>query len=249
MRGGPDELWPRQKCGPPADSSVRDGVPRGYIVSWWRDPYQNFTLSGSKRALDMIRATSAGAASCLAVLCLLVAVNATVAAQEPKTKPKDAAETSAVAAPESPLPAAVREMVEGLRAAVQSGAIEDLRVALDWNELPPTVAGETVDDPIAYWKELSGDGEGREILAILGKLLDSRHTRLSIGKDPENSWVFVWPRLAELSLDKLTPGEEVELYRLVSPADARAMREKKKWTWYRLAIGADGTWHSFMRHE
>lgn len=185
----------------------------------------------------------------LAALLFGVIASAGTATQERTGKANAAAEKSSAAPAEAPLPAAVREMVEGLRAAVQSGAIEDLRTPLDWNELPPTVADETVSDPIAYWKKISGDGEGREILAILGKLLDSRHTRLSIGEDPENSAVYVWPRLAELPLDTLTPGEEVELYQLVSPAEARAMREKKKWTWYRLAIGADGTWHSFMRHE
>jgi hypothetical protein len=40
---------------------------------------------------------------------------------------------------------------------------------------------------------------------------------------------------------KLTPAQEVDLNRLTSPADAKAMREKKKWTWWRLSIGADGT--------
>ena len=29
----------------------------------------------------------------------------------------------------------------------------------------------------------------------------------------------------------------------------KIMREKKQWTWYRLAIGADGTWHSFQKTE
>jgi hypothetical protein len=27
------------------------------------------------------------------------------------------------------------------------------------------------------------------------------------------------------------------------------MREKKKWTWWRLTIGADGTWHSFKKAD
>ena len=36
---------------------------------------------------------------------------------------------------------------------------------------------------------------------------------------------------------------------MVPPAVVREMREKKRWTWYRLAIGADGTWHSFEKQE
>jgi hypothetical protein len=31
------------------------------------------------------------------------------------------------------------------------------------------------------------------------------------------------------------------------PAAVKMMREGKKWTWWRLAIGADGTWHSLKR--
>ena len=41
----------------------------------------------------------------------------------------------------------------------------------------------------------------------------------------------------------------VELLQLVGPAEAKAMREKKKWTWWRLTIGADGTWHSLKKGE
>lgn len=185
----------------------------------------------------------------VAVLAFVLATGVHALAREAGDKAKPAAAKTEIVAPASePLPAPVRDMVEGIRAAVQSGSIEELRTPFEWNEMKPMVADETVDDPIAYWKKASGDGEGREILAILGKLLDSRPARLPIGKDPENTAVYVWPYLAETPLDKLTPAQEVELYRLVTPAEARAMREKKKWTWYRLAIGADGTWHSFMRH-
>ncbi len=193
---------------------------------------------------------------------LLLTASAIVAAREPKGKRKVAAEPvaaapavpapapMAIAAPETaPPPGPVAEMVEGLRAAVRSGSIEDLRLPFDWNELPPMLSAGKVDDPVAYWKKISGDGEGREILAILAKILDAGYARAPFGKDPENTAVYVWPYLAEAPLDKLTPAQEVDLLRLVAPDEARAMREKKKWTWYRLAIGADGTWHSFMRGE
>lgn len=147
------------------------------------------------------------------------------------------------------LPAPVAEMREYILMAVQAGQIEDLKTPIEWNELPPEIADEPVNDPITYWKEVSGDGQGREILAILGKILDMKPAHLPIGQDPENNIVYVWPYLAELPLDKLTPSQEVDLYRLVSPAEAQRMREKKTWTWYRLAIGADGTWHSFKKSD
>jgi len=152
-------------------------------------------------------------------------------------------------APAKPLPAPVQEMREAILAAVHSGDVEDLRPALEWNEPRPHVADQPVDDPIAYWKKISGDGEGREILAILADILDCAYAVLPIGKDVENNLVFVWPAFAEADLAKLTPQQEVALYRIVKPAEVKSMRENKRWQWWRLAIGADGTWHSFHKSE
>jgi hypothetical protein len=140
-------------------------------------------------------------------------------------------------------------MREAILAAANSGRIEDLRVPLDWNELKPDLSAKTVEDPIAYWKRISGDGEGREILAVLANILRMRPAELPLGKDLENNVIYVWPYLAEAKLESLTPAEEVDLLRLVSPEEAKAMRKAKKWTWWRLSIGADGTWHSFKKAE
>ncbi len=147
------------------------------------------------------------------------------------------------------LPPAVVEMRDAILAAVQSGNIEDLQTALEWNELRPILSNNAVDDPIDYWKKVSGDGEGREILAILANILAAGHTTLPLGKDIENNLIYVWPAAAEAKFDALTPAQEVALLRLVSPSELKAMREKKRWTGYRLVIGADGTWHSFQKHE
>jgi len=150
---------------------------------------------------------------------------------------------------EKPLPGPVEEMRHAILAAAQSGRIEDLTVPLDWNELRPDIAATPVDDPIAYWKRTSGDGQGREILAVLANILQMPPAELPLGKDLENNIIYVWPYLAESELDKLTPSQEVDLLRLVSPEEARTMRDKKKWSWWRLTIGADGTWHSFRKTE
>jgi hypothetical protein len=153
------------------------------------------------------------------------------------------------AAPLKPLPAPVEEMRQAILAASHSGRIEDLTVPLEWNEMKPDVAAAAGEDPIAVWKKLSGDGEGREILAILANILEMKSAEVPLGKDIENNIVYVWPYLAEAKLDQLTPAEQVDLLRLVSPEKAKAMREANKWTWWRLSIGADGTWHSFKKVE
>src|SRR4029079_2708737 len=148
-----------------------------------------------------------------------------------------------------PLPEPVEEMRQAILAASHSGNIEDLRVPLDWNELKPATAAPAGEDAIAHWKKTSGDGNGREILAVLADILPMRAAELPFGQDLENNIIYVWPYLAEVDLGKLTPPQEVDLIRLVGPAEAKAMREKKKWTWWRLTIGADGTWHSFKKAE
>lgn len=129
--------------------------------------------------------------------------------------------------------------------AVHSGMIDDLKVAYDLGELKADIADVPVDDPVAYWKSQSRDGEGREILAIIGNLFAVGAAEVARGKDPENNAVYVWPYLAELQLDKLTPAQQVDLLRLMPAAEAKAIQEKKTWTWWRLTIGADGLWHAF----
>lgn len=145
------------------------------------------------------------------------------------------------------LPAPVAEMREAILAAVRSGNIEELRHAFELNELKPELGPEPVGDPVAYWKKISGDGEGREILAVLAELLDAGYVTLPLGRDLENNRIYVWPYFAEVPLAKLTPAQQVELLRLVPPAAAKEMMGAGKYTYWRLAIGADGTWHSFRK--
>jgi hypothetical protein len=152
-------------------------------------------------------------------------------------------------AKEKPLPSQVEEMRQAILGAALSGRIEELRVPLDWNEMKPDLTPDVKDDPIAYLKKVSGDGEGREVLAALANMLQMRPAAVPLGKDPENNLIYVWPYLAEARLDALSPAEQVDLLRLVSPEAAKTMRETKKWTWWRLVIGADGTWHSFKKGE
>jgi hypothetical protein len=146
------------------------------------------------------------------------------------------------------LPPNVEDMREQILAAVHAGDLAELNDAIEWNEIKPDFGTAANADPIAHWKAKSADGQGRDVLAVLGNLLALPPARLAIGRDPENTMVYVWPYLAELPLDSLTPAEEVDLYRLMPVADARAMIAGKSWTWWRIAIGADGTWHTFRTY-
>lgn len=175
--------------------------------------------------------------------------DATPATKETATATSPARPPEKPVAEPKPLPPAVSEMRQTILEAVRTGRIEDLKIAIEWNELPPDFGAPQGEKPIEFLKKQSGDGEGREILAIIGKLLDLPPAQAPVGADVENNAIYVWPYLASLPLDKLDPADEVNLYRLMSPAEAKAMREKKKWTWWTIAIGADGTWHAFRKSE
>jgi hypothetical protein len=145
------------------------------------------------------------------------------------------------------LPAPVAEMREAILAAVRAGKIEELRHAYELNELKPELGAEPVSDPVAHWKKISGDGEGLEVLAVLAEILDAGYVALPLGRDLENNLIYVWPYFAEVPLQKLTPAQQVELLRLVPPAATKEMLRTGKYTHWRLAIGADGTWHHFRK--
>jgi hypothetical protein len=147
------------------------------------------------------------------------------------------------------LPRPVLEMREAILAAVESGDIEDLRHAYDLSEPKPDLGATPKTDPVAHWKHISGDGRGREVLAALSLILETGYVALPLGPDLENNRVYVWPYFAEVPLAKLTPRQEVELLRLVPPSAAREMKDKGKYTHWRLAIGADGTWHTLRKGD
>lgn len=145
------------------------------------------------------------------------------------------------------LPQQVVDMLDLIRAAVRSGDIGELRAALEWNELPLVVADDKVADPIAFWRQASADGEGREILAVLSLLLDGEPALLPLGHDIENNRTYVWPSFVDRPLATLTGPEKVQLLRLVPFAEMQRMMKAGRYDAWRLVIGVDGTWHSFRR--
>jgi hypothetical protein len=177
-------------------------------------------------------------------------VHAALAARSEAKKaksPEAAKSTAAPAPPGGGLPAPVRDMLDLIRSAIRSGEIEDLKPALQWNELPPVIADGDVGEAIPYWRKISTDGQGREILAILATLLDAEPALTSSGRDIENSRMYVWPAFADKPVKELTPPERVQLLRLVTFADAQRMGEANRYSGWRLSIAPDGTWHSFTK--
>jgi hypothetical protein len=141
------------------------------------------------------------------------------------------------------LPEEVQETLRDIVVAAQAGNLEEMQAVLEQNELRPMLSRDKVGDPIAFWKQTSVDGGGKDILAAMLNVFSSGYVQ----KGDSGQVIYVWPYLADLDLSKLTPAQEVELYRIVPPAEARAMKQAGKYTYYRAGIGADGVWHYFMK--
>lgn len=196
------------------------------------------------KRLALLAATAAVAAG------LTLPVNAAGAASEPGPEASGQAETApARATPPkiqrdlSMLPAPVARLREQILEAARSGDIERLRPILQANGITPTFSFAGDDDAIAFWKEASGDGEGRELLAIMIEIFESGFVHSGAGTKNE---IFIWPYFTEMPLDALTPEQEVELYELVTAQDVKDMREFGAYIFYRAGITPDGQWQFFV---
>ena len=141
------------------------------------------------------------------------------------------------------LPDEIRDTLQSIVVAAQSGNIDEMLPVLEENELPPMLSATAVSDPIAFWKKQSADGQGRDILAAMMNVFSSGFMRKGEGKDV----LYIWPYFAEMDLTKLTPAQEVDFYRVVPPPLGAEMKKSGKYTYYRAGIGADGVWHYFLK--
>jgi len=56
----------------------------------------------------------------------------------------------------------------------------------------------------------------------------------------------VWPYFQAMQLDKLTPEQRVELFRLVTAFDFREMQKFGSYNFFRAGISPDGRWQFFV---
>jgi hypothetical protein len=163
--------------------------------------------------------------------------------EAPKAPPGAASQTPKVLYDFNALPDPVKRMLQQIAAAAESGEIETMRPVFESNELKPMVAAAYVEDPIAFWKKASIDGTGRDVLAAMLNVMSSGFVRVGKAQDE----MYVWPYFAETNLAKLTPAQEVELYRIVAPSVAMSMKKAGKYSYYRLGIAPNGVWHYFIQ--
>jgi hypothetical protein len=144
----------------------------------------------------------------------------------------------------SKLPAPVRRIREQIIEAAATGDPEKLRPIIEANGEPPQFSlNDTGDDPVAFLKSESGDEGGREILAILLDVLNAGYVHVDVGTPDE---MYVWPYFAEYPIDKLSPRQLVELFRIVYAGDYEDMKEAGGYNFYQVGIAPNGVWESFM---
>lgn len=161
----------------------------------------------------------------------------------PYTLQKD--DDDAVAQRLTALPDRVAAMREKILEAVESGDIEKLRPAIERNEVMPLFGSpgkraRTFATAIDFLKAQSFDGEGREILLLLGAVLNAPYAvqpRKPIA-------IYVWPAHAiNEKLARKVP--RTDLYRFTAFADMKKLDRRGLPLIHRVEIGADGTWHFF----
>lgn len=143
----------------------------------------------------------------------------------------------------SRLPAAVAATRAKLMEAATTGDLEALRPIVEAQSEPPVVTFGGAEDPIEFLRASSTDGAGRELLGILIELLEAP---FAVVAEADGQEMFVWPYLAVVRLDNLTPPELVELYKLVSHHDYEDMLGFGGWYFFRVGIRGDGTWAYFV---
>ncbi|HOV05121.1 MAG TPA: hypothetical protein PLJ34_04510 [Hyphomicrobiales bacterium] len=168
------------------------------------------------------------------------------AAAAPADEPADSRTLPDISYDFDALPDRVRRTREQILEAAKTGDVEALRPVLEANEVPPTLSLGEIDDPIAFLKASSGDENGREVLALLIEVLEAGYVHVDKGTAQE---MYIWPYFARLPLDKLTPPQQVELFKLLTAQDVRDMEDFGAYIFYRVGIGPDGTWHYFVAGE
>jgi hypothetical protein len=166
-----------------------------------------------------------------------------------KPSPKPAPPSSgATTTPEiitdlSRLPQPVARMRERILAAAKSGELKKLVTAMQTNETMPIFSLGEERDPAAFWRKTYPDSDGLEVLAILIGILEAPYVHVENGTPQE---MYLWPYFARMPLKSLTPEQKVELFRIVTGADYKDMLDFGAYSFYRLGIGPDGTWHFFV---
>lgn len=145
------------------------------------------------------------------------------------------------------LPPEVKRMRELILEACRSGDPEKLRPLLGLgDDMTQLSLGDIDGDPITFIKQLSGDPEGVEILAIMEEVLNAGYVHLDAGTPEE---LYVWPYFFAVPLDRLTAPQKVELFKIITAGDYEEMKNFGSYIFYSVGITPQGKWAFFVAGE
>ena len=175
-------------------------------------------------------------------------VTDTVPAPKPDVAPSPPAAPSGPAGLEiitdvARLPPPVARMRERILAAARTGRLDDVVAVMRANEPMPIFALNGDADPTIHWRANFPDSGGIEVLATLIGVLETGCVHVDQGTPQE---MYLWPYFARVPLKELSPEQKVDLFKLVTGADYKAMRESGSYDFYRVGIDADGAWRFFV---
>jgi len=175
------------------------------------------------------------------ILRACVAASFLTAACDPPPAPEPAG-AAVVDAPQrqaaAPLPAAVAATVDQLRAIGATGTYRDMAKLAD--QTPGFHSNNAGMSHSEYWylKMRTGDWPTLQMEKLLTFPYAVRPS--ARGK------VYIWPLMAALPVDQITPAIAREMDRLLGEGQADAIRNGLAWPGYVLGVAEDGTWLYFV---
>jgi hypothetical protein len=170
-------------------------------------------------------------------------VGGTVSSRWPYAVPARRPASPAIITDVAQLPAPVARMRERILAAARTGRLDALLAVMQANEAMPIFSLNDAKDPMLYWRSNYPDSGGVEILATLIGVLETGFVHVDAGKPQE---MYLWPYFTRVPLKDLTPEQKVELFRLITGADYKAMLDGGTYNFYRVGIDRDGAWRFFV---
>ena len=169
-------------------------------------------------------------AGCLAAACDPPPAPAPLGAAEVELAPPPQAEMQ--------LPPAVAATVAQLREIGTNGSYRDMAKLADQTPLFRSNNAEMSHRDYWYLKMRTGDWP----MAQMERLLGLPHAV----RPSERGDVYIWPRLATVPPDDITPAVARDIDRMLGEGQAEAIRSGEIWPGYVLGIAEDGTWLYFV---
>lgn len=177
-----------------------------------------------------LRNCIAFAAACLAAACDPPSASAPLGAAVVEPPPQ--------AHVEAPLPPAVVATVAQLREIGANGSYRDMAKLADQTPRFRSNNAEMSHRDYWYLKMRAGDWP----MAQMERLLGFPHAV----RPGEGGNIYIWPRLATVPPDDITPAVAREIDRMLGEGQAEAIRNGEVWPGYVLGIAEDGTWLYFV---